>query len=310
MGKGGGVTTMARMKMKRVIDTTLAEVFDDFIIDKTSGGTSDKTLQTYRSHFHSIGKWLDTDLPIAELTDQTLKQMVADMRNSTLSPSSIASYVRTLKSFLSWCNENKKTQVNIKLYKAPETVKDTYTDTELKLLLKKPNMNKCGFTEYRNWVIINLLLNSGCRAATVRSFLIKDVNLDNQTITYRHTKNGKIQIVPLCSTILPILREYMRIRKGASNEVLFPNDFGKPMTENALRLAIVKYNTSRGVEKTSIHLFRHTFAQRYLQNGGNSLYLQKILGHSTLAMTKHYCNIYDVELVKSFDTFSPLANLR
>jgi integrase/recombinase XerD len=77
-----------------------------------------------------------------------------------------------------------------------------------------------------------------------------------------------------------------------------------------LRQGIETYNLSRGVSKTSIHLFRHTFAQRYLQNGGDSLYLQKVLGHSTLAMTKHYCNIYDVDLVKTFDTFSPLATIK
>lgn len=301
---------MARMKMNKVFDTTIAEAFSEFIIDKTAEGLSSKTITTYKNHFYCAGKWLDTEMPIAELEEHHLKQMVADMRESALAPNSIASYVRTLKSFLSWCNANDKTQVTLKAYKAPETVKETYTDKELKLLLKKPNIRSCGFTEYRNWVIINLLLNSGCRAATIRTFLIKDVNLDNQTITYRHTKNGKVQIVPLCSTMVSTLREYMRIRGGKDSEVLFPNDFGKPMTETALRLAIVKYNTSRGVSKTSIHLFRHTFAQRYLQNGGNSLYLQKILGHTTLAMTKHYCNIYDVELVKSFDTFSPLANLR
>lgn len=301
---------MARMKMIRVSETTMRETFDEFLLDKNASGISEKTLETYSSHFHSLGKWLDTETPIAKLTDKQLKQMVVDMRASTLSPSSIASYIRTLKSFLSWCNENERTQVNIKLYNAPETVKETYTDKELKLLLKKPDMRSCGFTEYRNWVIINLLLNSGCRAKTVRTFLLKDVNLSNQTITYRHTKNGKVQIVPLCSAIVPILREYMRIRKGNSEEVLFPNEFGKPLTENALRLTIEKYNTARGVKKTSIHLFRHSFAQRYLQNGGNSLYLQKILGHSTLAMTKHYCNIYDTELVKSFDSFSPLATIR
>lgn len=301
---------MARMKMKRVFDTTMKEAFDEFILDKSAEGIKSKTLQSYKNQFHALGKWLDTDKPIEELTDKDLKLMIAQMRETTLASNTIASYVRSLKSFLSWCNANDKTQVNIKLYKAEETVKETYTDKELKLLLQKPKIKTCGFTEYRNWVIINLLLNCGCRAATLRSFLIKDVNLDNHTITYRHTKNGKIQIVPLCSTMVNILREYMRIRAGKANEVLFPNDFGKPLSENALRLAISKYNKGRGVSKTSIHLFRHTFAERYLQNGGNSLYLQKLLGHSTLAMTKHYCNIYDVDLVKTFDTFSPLATIK
>lgn len=301
---------MARMKMKRVFETTIAEVFSEFIVDKTALGTSEKTLHTYHYHYRAISKYLDFEMPIAELEDKHLKTMIADMRSSALSASSISSYVRTLKSFLSWCNENDKTQVNIKLYKAPETVKETYTDKELKILLKKPNIKSCGFTEYRNWVIVNLLLNSGCRAATVRNILVKDVNLENRAITYRHTKNGKIQIVPLCSAMIPILREYLRIREGKPNDILFPNENGIPLTESGLRQGIETYNLSRGVSKTSIHLFRHTFAQRYLQNGGDSLYLQKVLGHSTLAMTKHYCNIYDVDLVKTFDSFSPLATIK
>ena len=102
---------MAKMKMTKVFEASLKDVFEEFILDKTANGTSEKTLETYRSHFHSLSKWLDTDTPIDELTDKQLKQMVADMRNSTLSPSSIASYIRTLKSFLSWCNTNSKTDV-------------------------------------------------------------------------------------------------------------------------------------------------------------------------------------------------------
>lgn len=171
-------------------------------------------------------------------------------------------------------------------------------------------MRSTTFCEYRNWVIINLLLNSGCRAATIRSFLVKDVNLNNATITYRHTKNKSIQIVPLCSEMVSVMREYMKVRNGEANDVLFPNESGKAMTEAGLREAVRYYNRSRGVEKTSIHLFRHTFAERYLRNGGNPFNLQKILGHSTLDMTRHYCKIYDADLIKGYDSFSPLATLR
>ena len=83
------------------------------------------------------------------------------------------------------------------------------------------------------------------------------------------------------------------------------------LSENALRLAIAHYNRSRGVGKTSIHLFRHTFARKYLVDcGGDAFMLQKLLGHSTLAMTKHYCAIYDADISKNYDRFSPLAQLQ
>ena len=300
---------MARIKMKTAA-LTVEECFDSFINSRKAKGLSEKTLQTYHYHFAAIGKYLDMAAGIDSLKKADLEKMVAAMRDSGLSSNSINSYTRTMKSFLSWCNEEGHTSVNIGLYKAEETVKDTYTDAELKRLLKKPNTRVCGFTEYRNWVIINLLLNSGCRAATVRNILIQDVNLSAATITYRHTKNGNIQIVPLCSDMINVLREYLRIRDGKPQEYLFPNENNKPLTESGLRQAIERYNLSRGVTKTSIHLFRHSYAERYLKNGGNAFNLQKILGHSTLAMTKHYCKIYDADLVKGYDNFSPLATLR
>lgn len=292
------------------LSPSIEDCFDSFINSRKAKGLSEKTIQTYHYHFAAISKYLDTAVGIDTLKKADLEKMIAAMRDGGLSANSINSYTRTLKSFFSWCNTEGYTEVNITLYKAEETVKNTYTDAELKRLLKRPNMRTCGFTEYRNWVIVNLLLNSGCRAATVRNIQIQDVNLSAATITYRHTKNGSIQIVPLCSNMVSVLREYMRIRDGGSAEYLFPNENGQQLTESGLRQAIEKYNLSRGVEKTSIHLFRHSYAERYLKNGGNAFNLQKILGHSTLAMTKHYCKIYDADLVKGYDNFSPLATLR
>ena len=193
--------------------------------------------------------------------------------------------------------------------KDKDTVKETYSNDELARLLKKPERN-CDFTEYRNWAIVNFLLNSGCRAATVRNIQNRDVDLDAKQITLRHTKNGKIQVIPLCSIMVNILRDYVVIRGGKPDDYLFCNQFGEMLTMNALRLAIAKYNQSRGVEKTSTHLYRHTFARKYLVDcGGDAFMLQKLLGHSTLKMTKHYCAIYDADIAKNFDRFSPLAQM-
>ena len=45
-------------------------------------------------------------------------------------------------------------------FKEKETVKDTYTDAELALLLKRPAKD-CDFGEFRSWVVVNFLMNSG-----------------------------------------------------------------------------------------------------------------------------------------------------
>ena len=298
-------------KIKLVVSATIEETFSDFIISKKTKGLAEKTLQSYQSQFQAVARHMDVKMDIAILQKADLDAMIISMRDASLSPNSINSYTRTLKSFFSWCNEQGITRLNIPLYKAEETVKETYSDAELAALLKKPDIRKATFAEYRDWVIINFLLNCGSRAATVRAIQIRDVDLDGGMVFYRHTKNRKAQVIPLCSAMVAILREYLRHRGGEAADYLFCTETGSQLTENGLRQSIARYNTRRGVQKTSIHLFRHTFARKYLIDcGGDAFTLQKLLGHSTLAMTKHYCAIFDADLTKNYDNFSPLAQMK
>ena len=298
-------------KIKLVVSATIEETFSDFIISKKTKGLAEKTLQSYQSQFQAVARHMDVKMDIAMLQKADLDAMIISMRDASLSPNSINSYTRTLKSFFSWCNEQGITRLNIPLYKAEETVKETYSDAELAALLKKPDIRKATFAEYRDWVIINFLLNCGSRAATVRAIQIRDVDLDGGMVFYRHTKNRKAQVIPLCSAMVAILREYLRHRGGEAADYLFCTETGSQLTENGLRQSIARYNTRRGVQKTSIHLFRHTFARKYLVDcGGDAFMLQKLLGHSTLAMTKHYCAIYDADIAKNFDRFLRLAQLQ
>lgn len=293
------------------ISVTMAETFNDFLISRKAKGLSEKTLVSYKQHFAAVARHLDVEIPIEELSKKDLEAMIARMRDSNLAANSIKSYTRTLKSFFSWCNEEGITNLNIPLFKAEETIKETYSDAELIKLLKKPNLRQCTFSEYRSWVIVNLLLNNGCRAATIRNIFIRDLDLVNHVIYLRHTKNKRAQVIPLCDVLCGVLTEYLRIRKGEDADYLFPNDIGEQLTENGLRCSIARYNKKRGVQKTSIHLFRHTFARKYLVDcGGNAFTLQKLLGHSTLDMTKHYCAIFDSDIAKNYNRFSPLAQMQ
>lgn len=299
---------MAKIRIKSTI--SIEEAFSNFLLTKNMEGLAEKTLASYKNHLHSIAKHIDVHMPISELDTMTLQKMICSMRETNLASNSIASYVRVLRAFLTWARNEELTDVSIPAYRTEETVKETYSDEELTLLLKKPSINNCSFVEYRTWVIINFLLNSGARASTIRHILIQDVDLYNGLISYRHNKNSRVQVIPLCSQMVIILREYLQFRKGNEEDYLFCTEEGTMLTEQCLRSSIRRYNTSRGVSKNSIHMFRHTFARKYLIDcGGDAFTLQRILGHSTLEMTKHYCKIFDVDLVKNYDNYSPLQNM-
>lgn len=221
-------------KIKMCQTAKIKDIYKDFLTSRKVRGVSEKTLETYSTHLHAMSKHLDIEQDIADLKKRDLENMIASMRESGLASNTINSYTRTLKTFLSWCNREGYTSLNIPLYKAEETIKETYTDAELKTLLKKPNVRECTFAEFRNWAIINFLLNSGCRAATVRGIQIRDLDLDNGIVYYRHTKNKKAQVIPLCSPMTAILREYLRVRGGGPSDYLFCAESGEQLKAGRL----------------------------------------------------------------------------
>jgi len=107
-------------------------------------------------------------------------------------------------------------------------------------LLEKPA--KKHFSEYRDWVAVNLLLGTGCRRRTLVNIKVSDIDFQNNVITFRITKNKSTQIIPLSQTLVAILKEYINARKGTEDDYLICNAFGGKMDEDGLTHEIHKYN--------------------------------------------------------------------
>lgn len=285
----------------------IEELFELFILDKQAEGLANKTINTYNMQFRSCKRHLDTTKNIDFVTKEDYRDMIINMRKSSLARNTISSYTRLMHNFTGWCLREDYSKVVCPIFKGEEVVKATYTHEDCKKLLKKPNPNKCCYGEYRTWVIINVLLNCGPRAGSIREMLIEDVDLKNELLTFRHTKQGRVQVVPMCKQLVRVMKEYVMLRKGEPTDFLFVEKNGNKMSEDSLKLSVKRYNKKRGVKLTSIHAFRHTFAREYILAGGDGLKLKNILGHSTLAMTNHYVNLYGIDLKSDFDKLSPLA---
>ena len=304
MAEQGDYMSRKRKKLERL---TLLSAYQSFVMAKRASGLAEKTLETYIFHFNAFARYIDMDTPLDELDKLDLEKAIGELAKKGLSSNTIRSYTASLKTFLSWCRENELADIDIPLYKGEETVKETYTDEELRKLLVKPNLKKTSFTTYKLWVIENLLVSNGIRAATVRAIRIRDVSMDQSLIRVRHNKSRKALIIPLSPEMASIIAGYMKLRKGNPDDPLFPDVYGDPMSENCLRMGIKHYNHAHGVQKTGIHMFRHTFARLYLIDcKGDALKLQKLLGHSTLKMTQHYVQIYNDDLIRDYQTMSPL----
>lgn len=65
-----------------------------------------------------------------------------------------------------------------------------------------------------------------------------------------------------------------------------------------------------GVNVTSIHSFRHTFAKNWILSGGDIVRLKTIMGHSNIAVTNEYLAMFGQDLQMDFEKFNPLDNLK
>jgi len=86
----------------------------------------------------------------------------------------------------------------------------------------------------------------------------------------------------------------MAVRKGESSDYLFCTAYGQQTTVDVIESQIARYNRKRGVEKTSLHMFRHTFAKKWILNGGDIFRLQKILGHSRFGRCTHESRLLSI----------------
>ncbi len=58
----------------------------------------------------------------------------------------------------------------------------------------------------------------------------------------------------------------------------------------------------------TVHAFRHTVAVNYLRRGGSVFHLQKVLGHSSLEMTRRYANLVTEDLQAVHERVSLLSS--
>ena len=145
---------------------------------------------------------------------------IMEQKSSGLKDSTINIRIRAIRCVLYYLMRNEYiNSFKISEIKENNSNIELYTDTEIQKLLKKPNMKKCSFAEYRTWVIINFLVATGVRSRSLRNIKIEDLDFENELIYVKVTKTRKTSIIPMGKTIKKILLEYLMIRKRRKNRL-------------------------------------------------------------------------------------------
>ena len=303
-----------RTLMKRNTEESnlsLSNAFDKYISEKEIvHGLAEATINAYKGSCLKFVDFIGANTDCQSINIDVVSDWIKEMKSTELKNISINHYLRGVRTFLYWCMEKRyiAPEYKINLLKCQEEPLKTYTEDEQIELIAKPK-NPNDFTECRTHTIVNFVLDSGARLSTIINIRMQDVNINYREIVLAHTKNKKQHVLPMSKAFVNVLSQYIREWRSdaKASDFLFCNIGGEKLAPNALKISFRRYCRRRGVNKTSLHGLRHSFATGYIKNNGNTFALQKILGHSTLDMTRKYVSLVSEDIKNDYDSFSPLA---
>ena len=143
----------------------------------------------------------------------------------------------------------------------------------------------------RNGAMVALMGKAGMRVGEVVGLDVGDVDINTRSgwATIRRGKGRKERKVPLSLQARKSLREYLDARPKWAGEPLFISKTGKRVDKRDVQRTVSNSARRADIEKkVTAHVLRHTFATRFLRNGGDLATLQSVLGHANIETTSRY----------------------
>jgi integrase/recombinase XerD len=232
------------------------------------------------------------------------------MREKGLKETGVNTVLRCVNAYLHWSSGSERkcgagcTHPRVQQLREPHLVLPTFTDVQVKRLVAwKPK----GKYQRRLHLVTLLLLDTGCRISEALTLRVSDVNFEDLLVTL-DGKGRKQRVVPFSFELRKTLFRYIgEYRKPDS--LLFASRTETTLgRRNVLRdVKVLCRNLGFTPPGRTLHAFRHTFAVNYLRRGGSVFHLQKVLGHSTLEMTRRYANLVTADLQAVHERVSLLS---
>jgi integrase len=163
------------------------------------------------------------------------------------------------------------------------------------------SLGKPGRSMRRADAIVRCALDLGLRSGEVARISLDDINWRAGTITLRHTKSRREDVLPLPVATGKAIAVYLKHeRPTTNNRAVFvrhvaPRDV--PVGPDLVRKTIRQAFMRAGLPYTRSHLLRHTMANRLLAGGCSLKEVADVLRHRSLNTTLIYAKLDSRKLI-------------
>lgn len=168
-------------------------------------------------------------------------------------------------------------------------------------------------------MVLRLLYETGMRRSELASLTLASIDLHSLTIKVRGKRN-KERIIPIEKEMANNISRYITLRKQMleslsvekpefePTERLLVNGKGKAVSDGMIYTIVERYMAANSnADRTSPHVFRHTFATHMLNEGANIDAIKELLGHSDLNATEVYTHVTREHLKETYKHAHPRA---
>lgn len=229
----------------------------------------------------------------------------------------INNYLRNMHVFFAWLVEleyiTKSLMKRIRALPEERKPREYLEDDEVKRLLK--NLDRSYFSEYRDLLVIMLMLDSGTRLGETLSIEMDQLDLLDRCVLLPadKTKGRKARTVYFSEKTAKELRRWIQFMdRYCESDWLFPvKHNGRKVDVSVFERNFRQYIKRIGItKKITPHTMRNNFAKRCLMAGMDIYTLSRLLGHSSVEVTeKAYLDLTDRDIKKQYGKFSPVEGI-
>lgn len=271
-----------------------ARYVDSFMVDLVARDRSKRTQQVYAEGLRQFAEWLaehhrGTD-PL-QVSRDDCRGFIAHLVTVNSAATARNRYT-ALQQFFKFLVREEEITVSPMERTEPPVVKappvEVLTEDELRRLFA--SCAGKGFTNRRDNAVLRLFADTGMRRGELAGLGVDDVN-PREMIAFVVGKGRKPRATPFGPRTAQAVDRYLRERAKhphAGSDRLWLGEKGKPpLTAEGIKQLVERRGNMIGIHLHA-HQLRHTFASRWLAEGGNEGDLMRLAGWSSRQMLDRY----------------------
>jgi integrase/recombinase XerD len=276
------------------------------------------TTSAYRSDLADFQAFLAVK-KLSEPSLEDLKRYLATLHEDRkLSVATAKRRFATLRGYFRWRATETGSQNPLAAWspklKRPKRLPKALTSRDLKSLMTRAESRAEKSPRAKStFLTLMLLAGTGLRVSELCALTMEDVSADGQTIRVAG-KGARDRVVYIANRDLA--KEVQALRLGRLSQDrrtcrMFLSSKNTPLTPAALRGQFKRLNASLGERRRlTPHMLRHTAATLLIEKGVDIRYVQRLLGHASIATTEIYTHVADEALKRTLVKADVIGGVR